>query len=72
MVLTLEAVYCGAIPILLEAKYNTGYKNIPSVHTNSFDYMSSVMKQLTYKTTDGLSGGPADMNYWKDKINVQK
>lgn len=68
----LEAVYCGAVPIVLESKYNIGYKNIPSVHTTSFDYMDEVMKKLTYKTPSGLPDGPADMDYWRDRINAQK
>lgn len=68
----LEAVYCGAIPIVLESKYNAGYKNIPSVHTTSFDYMDEVMKKLKYTTPNSLAGGPADMDYWKEKINAQK
>lgn len=65
----LEALYCGAIPIIADTHAAKAYEGLPVIKIKNFGMLEQLASELGYKVirTD-LTDTPADMNYWRKKI----
>jgi hypothetical protein len=62
---TLEAIYCGAIPIIIDAPWNEPYKSLPAILTNTLFPVAD----YPYPEFIDLEGTTADFGYWRSKIS---
>lgn len=66
----LEAIYCGAVPILPTARWSKAYKDLPVITINNFGWLPKIAEDNGYRVFDSdLENSPADFNYWKAVIN---
>lgn len=64
---TLEAIYCGCVPVIISSLHNEPYFSLPhSISDNLVDF-----KEREYNTPT-LDGTTADFAYWREKIAKRK
>lgn len=61
---TLEAIYCGCVPILVDAPWNEPYRNLPVIMTNNLSPQEWPIPEFK-----DLEGTTADFGYWRNRIS---
>lgn len=64
---TLEAIYCGCIPVINRGLHNQPYFSLP--HTMSDDFINFSECENNLKT---IEGSKADFGYWREKISERR
>lgn len=68
---TLEGVYCGCIPIIIDTRFNRAYNHIPSIKINNFGQIDAA-KKINFDRNISLDDSPADMLYWERRVAKAK
>lgn len=70
---TLEALYCGAIPIIADNRQAAAYEGLPVVKLRNFGWLDKLEKELGFKIfQNDLDNSVADGIIWEQQIDADR